>query len=259
MAMRMKWAVVVGAVLMAPAAGGQAGFEVATVKATEPGVRDGRFIKMEGTNRFVARNYTVKLLIAAAYELNSKMISGGPGWVDAQHFDVAAVTPGELRPTHGQQMEMLQGLLVERFGLKFHREAKEFAIYALEPGKGGVKLQATTHAQEPVVVGPAVVYPDKVVLPGRNATVGDLASLLQRAILDRPVVDRTGLTGGYDFELTWAPDESQFGGDGPAVRADTAAPPLFVAIQQQLGLKLEAQRGMAQALIVDRVQIPIAN
>ena len=93
------------------------------------------------------------------------------------------------------------------------------------------------------MVGPGVVYPQRVVLPGRNATMGYFVSLLQRAILDRPVVDKTGLTGRYDFDLEWAPDETQFGGDLPPATAAATSPPLFEAIQQELGLETGGDKG----------------
>lgn len=96
-------------------------------------------------------------------------------------------------------------------------------------------------------------------LPARNATIGDLASLLQRAILDRPVVDKTELTGRYDFDLEWAPNETQFGGDVQKASDDAPSAPLFSAIQEQLGLKLVATRGLVDALIVDKVERPSAN
>ena len=96
-------------------------------------------------------------------------------------------------------------------------------------------------------------------LPARNATMGDFASLLQRAILDRPVVDKTGLSGRYDFDLEWAPDETQFGGGVPAASSDAPSAPLFSAIQEQLGLKLVATRGPVDALVVDKAERPSAN
>jgi uncharacterized protein (TIGR03435 family) len=233
-------------------------FEVATIKAPNED-EQGRYIKMDGTNRFVEVNYTLKGLIAAAYDLNPKSISGGPGWMETDHFDIRAVTPGEVRPTHDEQMRMLRALLTERFKLTFHREKKEFSIYSLELAKGGPKLNQTADASVPPTVGPGVVYPQKIVLPGRNATTGELASLLQRAILDRPVVDRTGLTARYDFDLDWAPDTSQFGGDVPAASETGPSLPLFEAIQKQLGLRLEATRGEVDALVVDSAQKPSEN
>ena len=89
--------------------------------------------------------------------------------------------------------------------------------------------------------------------------MGDLASLMQRAMLDRPVVDKTGLSGRYDFDLEWAPDETQFGGEVPVAPADAPSPPFFSAIQQQLGLRLEATKGPIAALVVDKAERPSAN
>jgi uncharacterized protein (TIGR03435 family) len=235
-------------------------FEVATIKPVELGQAPGRYIKMESNNRFIEKAYTLKLLIAAAYDLNPKTVSGGPAWMDDSRYNIEAVTPGSTRPSHDEQMMMLRALLVERFGLKFHREDKVFSIYELQVAKGGPKLKASASAaDEPAVVGPGVVYPQKVVLPGRNATVGALASLLQRAILDRPVVDKTGLSGRYDFDLDWAPDETQFGGGVPTATEAATSPPLFEAMQQELGLKLEPVRGPVSTLVVDQAEKPTAN
>jgi uncharacterized protein (TIGR03435 family) len=234
-------------------------FEVATIKPMESGKQTGRYITMQGTHRFVEKDYTLKLLIAAAYELNPQTTSGGPEWINSEHYDILAITPGEVRPNHDEQMSMLRNLLTDRFKLSFHREQKEFSIYSLELARNGPKLKETTHPDDPTTVGPGVVYPQRIVLPRRNATMGDFTSLLQRAILDRPVVDRTGLTGRYDFDLEWAPDETQFGGDVPPASAEAPAPPLFTAVQQQLGLRLVANRGQVAALVVDAAQRPSAN
>ena len=87
----------------------------------------------------------------------------------------------------------------------------------------------------------------------------DFVAMLQRATLDRPTVNKTGLAGKYDFTLDWAPDETQFGGEVPVASADAPSPPLFSAIQQQLGLKLEATKGPVAALVVDKVERPSAN
>jgi uncharacterized protein (TIGR03435 family) len=89
--------------------------------------------------------------------------------------------------------------------------------------------------------------------------MGDLTSLLQRAVLDRPVVNKTGLSGRFDFDLTWAPDETQFGGEVPVAPSDAPSPPLFTAMQEQLGLRLEATRGPIDALVIDTAERPTAN
>jgi uncharacterized protein (TIGR03435 family) len=237
----------------------QEAFDVATIKPTEPDAKAGRYITMQGTNRFVVKYYTLKLLIAAAYNLSPKVISGGPAWVDSAHFDILALTPGETRPTQPEQMAMLRTLLAERFKLTFHREQRDFSIYALEVAKGGPKLkEISAPASDPVQLI-STVYPQRIHLPAKNATMADFASLLQRALLDRPVVDHTGLTGRYDFDLDWAPDETQFGGEVPVAPADAQAPPFFTAIEQQIGLHLEAMRGNVQALVIDHAEPPGAN
>lgn len=233
-------------------------FEVATIKPVASDAERGRYITMQGTNRFIGKDYTLKLLIAAAYDINPHVISGGAEWVDSEHFDITARTPGDVRPTRDEQMAMLRKLLTDRFQLSFHRESKVFSIYELQVAKGGPKLKDAAKPEDvPALIG--VVYPDRIKLPARNATMGEFVSMLQRAVLDRPVVDKTGLTGKYDFDLEWAQDESQFGGDVGAAPTDANAAPLFTAIQQQLGLRLVATRGAVDALIVDKAERPSEN
>ena len=234
-------------------------FEVATIKPVDPDAKAGRYIIMQGPHRFVEKAYTLKLLIAAAYDLNPRTISGGPGWIESDHYDIVAVTPGEVRPTHDEQMSMLRNLLTDRFKLTFHREEKVFSIYELEVAKNGPKLKASTAPPDDPPALISTVYPQRIVMPARNVTMNDLTRLMQRAILDRPVVDKTGLSGRYDFDLEWAPDETQFGGEVPPASAEAQAAPLFSAIQQQLGLRLEATRGPVQALVVDKAERPSAN
>ncbi len=251
----------------AKAAASGPAFEVATIKPVEPDAPKGRYLILQGTNRFVGKYYTLKLLIAAAYNLSPKVISGGPTWMDSDHYDILALTPGDTKPSRDEQMAMLRNLLADRFALTFHRESKEFSIYALEVTKDGPKhgsasapgLKESTAAPTDPPALISTVYPDHIRLPARNATMGEFAELLQRAVLDRPVVDKTGLTGRFDFDLTWAPDETQFGGEVPVAPTDAQAPPFFAAIQQQLGLRLEAMRGPVEALVVDGAERPSEN
>ena len=178
--------------------------------------------------------------------------------MDSQSFNIEAVTPGDVRPTRLEQMQMLRTLLVERFGLKFHREDKEFSIYALSVAKGGPKLKAAEKPDDPPqLVG--VVYPGKIEVPAKSVTMDDFVAMLQRATLDRPTVNRTGLTGKYDFDLVWAQDESQYGGQVPRAEDDSQSPPLFTAMQEQLGLKLEATKGMVSAMVVDGAAKPLTD
>jgi uncharacterized protein (TIGR03435 family) len=229
-------------------------FEVATVKPSDPDSL-GRFIRMQSAHQFQAKNHVVKTLIAAAYNLNPKTISGGPDWVESDKFDILAETPGDTKPGLDQQMAMLRKLLSERFKLQFHREKKEFSIYSLTVAKGGPKLKASESETAPLIF---VVFPTGVRLPAKGASMAELASVMQRAVLDRPVVDNTGLTGRFDFDFEFVPDDSQFGGQLPHP-ADSPMASLFTAIQQQLGLRLEATRGMVEAMVIDHVERPGEN
>jgi uncharacterized protein (TIGR03435 family) len=112
-------------------------FEVATVKPVDADAKAGRTFKMDGTHRWVATNFTLEALLALAYDLNPRAISGGPGWMDEQKFSIETVTPGDVAPTRMEQMQMLRALLVERFALKFHRQGKEMSIYALRWRRAG--------------------------------------------------------------------------------------------------------------------------
>lgn len=233
-------------------------FDVATIKPTAPDWKAGRFIRMQGAE-YVARNHTLKTLVAAAYNLSPRAISGGPSWVDSDHYDIFAKPPGSVRPNFDEQTNMLRKLLAERFNLTFHREPKELPVYALTIAKSGPKLKEGTvppEGQQPLVI---VIGPSGVWLPARNATIGEFTSVMQRAALDRPVLDRTGLTGRYDFKLAWTPTESQFGGIAPRESPESTEPDLFTAIQQQLGLKLEATRGPVDVLVIEQAERPTDN
>jgi uncharacterized protein (TIGR03435 family) len=241
-------------------------FEVATIKPAAPGdAKAGRYIRMQSAHRFQAKNYTVKGLIAAAYSLNPRAVSGGPPWIESDVFEIIGATPGDLRPTYDDQMTMLRKLLTDRFHLTYRREKKDFSIYDLTVAKDGPKLRPSAAPPDESPNLTSTVYPaasggiDHIMLPARNATMGQFAALLQRAILDRPVVDNTGLTTRYDFDLEWTPDESQFGGTLPPGPPDTPQPGLFAALQQQLGLKMEATRGPIETLVIDRLDRPSEN
>ena len=233
-------------------------FDVATIKPSDPKLV-GRFLRMQSANRFVARNYTLKYMIGAAYNLTPRSISGGPAWSDSDRYEILALTPGEVKPNPDEQMTMLRKLLADRFKLAFHREPKTLPIYALTIAKDVMKLKKSDPAKDdaqPDLVN--VVYPEHVSLPARNATMPQFTSMLQSPVLDRPVVDRTGLVGKYDFDLEWTPDETQFGGQLPRP-AEPNRPGLFAALQQQLGLRMEATRGTIDTLVIDRAERPAEN
>lgn len=240
-------------------------FEVATIKPTPPDWTGGRFIRMQSAHQLIARNHALKTLIAAAFDINPNVISGGPAWVDSDKYDIVGEAPGDVRPNLDEQMAMLRSLLADRFKLTYHKEQKDQSFYALTVAKNGPKLMESKLTPDATPEGPPalafVVALPAMRLPARYATMGEFASLLQRSALDRPVVDKTGLSGRFDFDLEFTPDETLFNGlfAGVAIPDDAAKPGLFTAIQQQLGLKLEAAKGPLEAIVIDHAERPSEN
>lgn len=217
---------------------------------------------MQSVDRFYAQGFSLQQLVAAAYGLTPRAISGGPAWTDSDLFDILASTPGGVQPNLDEQMAMLRQLLTDRFQLAFHREPKVLPVFAITVAKGGPKLKpSATPVGAPYLIN--TVFPDEkggvhIQLPARNATMAQFAAMMQRAVLDRSVVDQTGLAGMYDFDLEWTPDDGQFGGNLPR-SVEPTKPSLFTAMQEQLGLRLEATRGPVSALVIDRVERPSEN
>jgi uncharacterized protein (TIGR03435 family) len=233
-------------------------FEVATIKPSKPETQ-GKGFQVRG-RLFSTINTSLSDLITFAYGLHARQIAGGPAWLETAKYDLTAQPDREGQPNEKQLKMMLQKLLADRFTLTFHRDKKELSVYALVAGKAGPKL--TRSEGDPNGL-PGLFFRGLGVLPAMNANMADLAGVMQGVVLDRPVVDETGLQGRYDFTLTWTPDESQFGGLGarvPPPADDASAPPgLFTAIQEQLGLKLESTKAPVEVLVVDRAERPSEN
>jgi uncharacterized protein (TIGR03435 family) len=265
----MHAGLVLFAVALAPAQTSRpafVGFDVATIKPAGPDdPKAGRYIRMQSAHRFEAKNYTLNGLIAAAYDLTPRAISGGPAWSESERYEIIALAPSDLRPTFDEQMVMLKKLLSERFHLVFHREKKKFSIYELTVASGGPRITSSKSPFDEESNVTSTLFPaasggiDHALLPAHNITMRQFASVLQRAILDRPVVDKTRLAGRYDFDLEWTPDNSQFGGQLPSGAPDSDKPGLFAAIQQQLGLKITATRGLLDTLAIDSIERPSEN
>ncbi|HXP84447.1 MAG TPA: TIGR03435 family protein [Bryobacteraceae bacterium] len=240
------------------AANASAVFEVATIKPSKPDT-PGKAFLVRG-REFSTLNTTLSDIITFAYGIHARQITGGPAWLETEKFDLLAKPEGEGQPSQSQWKTMVQKLLADRFKFTFHRDKKELSVYAIVVGKNGPKL--TKSEGDPNGL-PGLFFRGLGVLPARNATMADFAGVMQGAVLDRPVVDQTGLSGRFDFTLTWTPDEFQFGGLGvrvPPPADNAAAPPdLFTAMQEQLGLKLEATKAPAEVFVVDRVEKPSEN
>lgn len=235
-------------------------FEVASIKPSQPGAQ-GMGITMRGPKEVVTVNTSLSDLMVFAYGIHSRQISGAPAWFESDHYDITAKPEADGLPNRKQLEGLFQSLLADRFKLTFHREKKELSVYAVTVGKSGAKL--TKSEADPNSL-PGLGFRALGDLAARNANMADFASLLQATVLDRPVVDQTGLSGRFDFTLKWTPDEFQFnslGGQIPRPSADApdAPPILSTAIQQQLGLKLDGTKAPVEVLVIDRVEKPSAN
>jgi len=233
-------------------------FEVATIKPSDPNV-PGNWFSVKGRN-YTTHNISLAGLIESAYGVHAKQIVNGPDWFDKDTYDLNAVPDGEGQPSDKQWNTMMQKLLADRFKLTFHHEQRELPVFTLTVGKDGTKNMAENTSGGPL---PSLFFQGAkggISLPARNATMKDFTGLLQEVVLDRPVVDQTGLKGRYDFTLKWAPDDSQFGGRVPTASDDPSAPPsLFTALQEQVGLKLESTRTAVDVLVIDHVEKPSPN
>jgi len=258
-------------------------FEVASVKPGDPGNHQ-MMIRM-GNGRFTTQNVPLKMLIQYAYGLKSDdQLSGGPGWLGSKTFDIdakqddaqAAEFQKLTQEKRTEQLRsMLQALLAERFKLQVSRQTKELPIYALVVAKGGVKMTPAPPAPTTVSTEPAATTgkrPGRMMMTGRGQVTGEevpvttLADILSRQpeTEGRVVVDKTGLTGNYSFALKWTPEPgaSPMGGPGggaPPPPVEDGAPSFFTAIQEQLGLKLESQKGPVEVLVVDGAELPSEN
>jgi uncharacterized protein (TIGR03435 family) len=233
-------------------------FEVATIKPSKPDT-PGKLFRIQ-PGHFSTINTTLSDLIGFCYGLQPKQVVGAPAWLETQKFDLDGKPDGTGQPSVDQWKKMLEKLLADRFQLKFHHEKKELSVYALVVAKNGPKL---TKSEAEANATPSLLFRGLGTLPVRNATMADFAGVMQSAVLDRPVVDQTGLSGRFDFVLTWTPDETQFAGLGvrvppPSDKAD-APPDLFTAIQQQAGLKFEPTKAPVDVMVIDRVEKPSEN
>jgi uncharacterized protein (TIGR03435 family) len=241
-------------------------FDVVTVKPVPPG-RGGKNIGFDG-HHFIFRGANLDDLIALGYGLHTKQIVGAPDWAGNDLFDVEGTPDVPGIPNHNQMAGLIQNLLADRFQLKFHNEQRELAVYAVTVAPGGPKLTETTAGpNDPSGMG---FGPNPggqgVTAVGRNLTMPDFAIWFQSAVTDRPIVDQTGIKGRYDIRLKWTPDDSQFaqfGGIGfhtpPASDTADAPPNLYTAIQEQLGLKIEATKAPDNVMVIDHVEKPSPN
>jgi uncharacterized protein (TIGR03435 family) len=235
-------------------------FEVATIKPSKPG-SPGKNIDFEGRH-LSAENFNVNDLIALGYGLHVKQIIGAPAWFDSELYDIDGVpdVPGE--PSEKQGGVMMQKLLADRFALKFHHEQRELSVFAITVAKGGPKMTVSAPGQ-----GNEDGFGFRKLgdLTVSNMTMADFAVWMQASVMDRPVVDRTGLKEHYDFRLRWTPDDSQFaqfrsaGVEQRKTSKPSNQPSLNDAFQQQIGLRIDAVKAMVDVIVIDHVEHPSPN
>jgi uncharacterized protein (TIGR03435 family) len=231
-------------------------FDVVSVKPNKSGSNSTNVPRLAG-GKFSATGISLNALISFAYGVRDFQIAGGSGWMDTDRFDIDAKPEKDPGNDPNAVPKMLQALLADRFKLAFHRESKELPVYALVVGKNGSKLQKSKNSEAPLGF---LALGNRVAAP--NAPLSILTQFLSQ-LLGRIVLDKTGLAGNFDFSMQWTPDASQKLGLGdpnaPAPVLDTNGPSIFTAIQEQLGLKLESDKGPVEVLVIDHVERPSEN
>ncbi|HEY4356895.1 MAG TPA: TIGR03435 family protein [Acidobacteriaceae bacterium] len=224
--------------------------EVATIRPHPANGSDGSDRRVLPGGRFVATGTSARGLIRIAFGTDDNRITGLPGWVDNELFDITATTADHAEITNPQQFQQfLLALLEDRFQLKFHREQAEGPVYWLEvdkPGKLGPGLVPSTPASQANMSTSS--NGARAFMRASKMSMTDVAAALRRQA-GRPVEDHTGLQGNFDFSIQWAPEETP----------DSTDPSLFTVLKEQLGLKLRPAKGSIEMIAVDRISRPTAN
>jgi len=219
-------------------------FEVASVKPNVQGEASGFDFDFTAEGGIKSRNFSVWNLIRSAYNLRDLQITGGPSWVKSQGFDIQAKPPQTAAPVaRNQTLLMLQALLEDRFQLKFHRETRQVAAYALTVAPRGPQLPPAREGRGRTTMGD---------LDAPSLTLTSLCHVIEFD-LDRPVVNQTGLDGPFAIRLQWDSDRA------PKEARDPSKPSLITAIQEQLGLRLDSARAPLEMFIIDSVERPSEN
>ncbi len=219
-------------------------FEVAAIR---PAVEDHNAFITAENDRYLVHNIALKRLIATAFGVDGSEVFGGPNWIATDHWEISAKIPSEYATRQQDQFlkKMVQNLLADRFSLAVHREGREVSGYALVLAKNGPKMSVAKPDEETSLDGGNDGR--TMSLKGKNVRMEALAQAL--AAGGRLVVDRTGLAGGYDFELNWAVADD----------SSSDVPSIFTAVQEELGLRLESAKLTIQAVLVDRAERPTEN
>lgn len=246
-------------------------FDVASVKPNTSAAAASTF-GFEPGGRFLAVNMPVASLIQAAHATSASprpQIVGGPGWIDADRFDVTAVT--DRNPSQDQRQMMLRALLADRFKLVIHRETRELPIYNLVKSSSDGRLSEKLRVSDtdcnalrksgrtptPEQLRPCMMAFGIGSLRVKGITASQFATGGLARMVDRPVFDRTGLGATlYDWALEWTPDQPSQVATGTTLSDPSLPSSIFSALQEQLGLKLESAKGPVDVVVIDHVEKP---
>jgi uncharacterized protein (TIGR03435 family) len=271
-------------------------FEVASIKVHPPPFNRIGITNQNG--RFLATGFNLKMLVGRGYGVPELRVFGGPAWVESERYDIEAKAPAVGGP---QQLQlMIKALLEERFQLKAHKEMRELPVYELVVARGGPKLKVSAEQNPapaspgpdargrgdalpgalaglrggtpppvgqcpPGPVPPGLFGGGRGCLQGSSIPLTTLTNSLQNQ-LGRPVIDKTGLTGRFDFKLEWIPGAEQAPGPfgpnpevPPPPVSDLSGPSIFTALQEQLGLRLESAKGPVEVVVIDSAEKPSEN
>lgn len=226
-------------VLFSFAAFAQDTFEIDTVKLSPPQPMGHTSISLSsGHGRVTMTNVTLKRAVMSAYVVGPNQVFGGPSWFDSKNYDIAAKA---AIPTDDDAllMRMLQSLLADRFKLVVHHETRTIQAYVLEVAKQGPKLEKTDEGEDSVSVSNSA-------MDAKHITMDRFADVLSRD-MDHPVVNHTGLAGNFNLKLQWEPDNATGAGA-------TDRPSMFTALQEQLGLRLRAEKSPVDVIVVDHAE-----
>jgi len=215
-------------------------FEVASIKPHRTGGDRSDTNVLPG-GRFTGSNMSVRKMIRIALGVEDNLMTGAPAWIDSESYDIDARTAGAAAITPELLQPLILALLEDRFQFRFHRETRELPMLFLEVARNGPKLKPADAAPEPSMSNN--LRGTKADLKAVKMSMPGLASFLTRQT-GRAVEDRTGIKGEFDVELVWDKDETP----------DSAGPSLFAALQEQLGLKVNAGKGPVSTLVIDRIE-----
>lgn len=225
-------------------------FEVASIRPHQSAGDEPSNRRVLPGGRFVATATTVRTLIRIALGADDNRMSGAPGWIDNETFDIDATTVDHAEVTTPQQFQQLiLSLLEDRFQFKFHREQKEGSVYWLElnkPGRLGPALKVSAPESQPNMSSNS--NGSRAAMKASKMSMADIAAALRRQV-GRPVEDHTDLKGNFDFQIEWTPEET----------SDSTNPSLFTVLKEQLGLKLQSAKGPIESFVLDQISHPSAN